>query len=117
MASEAAGGKKKGILGGWLSGGAKSRAPVQRSEHDIQHWLVAKLAEELKLPVQEIDIRKPFASYGLDSRTAVGIVGDMERWLGQRLVPTLVWDFPNIEELARHVASGAEAPAAPAKPT
>ena len=46
----------------------------------------------------------PFVDYGLDSVQAVSIVGDLETWLGRSLSPTLIWDFPTIEDLAKHLA-------------
>ena len=58
-----------------------------------------------------IDPREPFTYYGLDSVQAVGLTGDLEIWLGRRLSPTLAWDYPNIESLARHLA--VETPAQP----
>lgn len=80
-------------------GGKAPGAPL------IQDWLIGNIAESLKIDPAEIDIREPFASYGLSSTAAVGLTGDMEDWLGLRLSPTLVWDYPTIEELAQHLAS------------
>src|SRR5437763_7413364 len=67
-------------------------------------WLVARLAEVLGVSPQDIDIREPFTNYGLTSRDAVGLSGDLEEWLGRRLSPTLAYEYPNIEALARHLA-------------
>src|SRR5881227_4317688 len=70
----------------------------------ISAWLVARLAEVLGVSPQDIDIREPFTNYGLTSRDAVGLSGDLEEWLGLRLSPTLAYEYPNIEALARHLA-------------
>ncbi|HEX8145430.1 MAG TPA: acyl carrier protein [Pyrinomonadaceae bacterium] len=75
------------------------------SIEDIQNWFVSKLAEELGLKPEEIDIHEPFASYGLDSMTMVTLSGDLEEWLGLRLAPTLAWDYPTIEALAQYLAT------------
>ena len=80
------------------------------TEEAIRAWLVGKLATHLALAPEEIDVRETFSNYGLDSRTSVGISGELERWLGRSLSPTLVWDYPTIELVARHLASGEEAP-------
>lgn len=79
------------------------------SEHppdvaEIQEWLVTRLSKRLGLPPDEMDIRQPLAQYGLDSRTALSLSGELEDWLGRELSPTLVWDYPTIEELALHLA-------------
>ncbi|HEY4088947.1 MAG TPA: aminotransferase class III-fold pyridoxal phosphate-dependent enzyme, partial [Bryobacteraceae bacterium] len=73
----------------------------------IQAWLVSDLAQRLKVASEEIDIREPFSRYGLDSIGAVGLSGDLERWLGRRLDPTLAWDYPSVEALAAHLAGAA----------
>jgi acyl carrier protein len=70
----------------------------------IQDWLIAKISESLEIDPAEIDIREPFANYGLTSVASVSLTGDMEDWLGLRLSPTLAWDYPTVEELAQHLA-------------
>jgi len=75
-----------------------------QSAETIQAWLVSRLARELRVEPHEIDSRDPFSYYGLDSRTAVTLSGELEDWLGRRLSPTLLWDYPTIEALARYLA-------------
>ncbi|MEH2211072.1 beta-ketoacyl synthase N-terminal-like domain-containing protein [Nostoc sp.] len=70
---------------------------------EIQAWLVSKIAEQLKVNPENIDVREPFASYRLDSMAAVSLTGELENWLKRRLSPTLVYDYPNIEALAGYV--------------
>ncbi len=71
----------------------------------IQEWLVTQLAHELKVEAHQIDVREPFANYGLDSIAAVGLSGDLEDWLERPFPDTLLWDHPTIEVLARHLAA------------
>ena len=71
---------------------------------EIQNWLITYLAELLFVETESIDITVPFDSYGLDSATAIGLTGDLERWLLIELDPTLIYDYPCIESLARHLA-------------
>ena len=70
----------------------------------IQAWLVSKLSERLGIESPEIDIREPFASYGLGSTEAVSLAGELAGWLGRNLTPALVYEYPTIESLARHLA-------------
>ena len=63
-----------------------------------------EIAGRLGYSTEEIDVRKPFASYGLDSVQAVGMSGALQNWLGVPLPATLAWDFPTIESLAPHLA-------------
>ena len=85
---------------------------IARAE-DIEAWLVGRLAERLDTSSESIDLCEPFASYGLTSREAVVLSGELEEWLERTLSPTLVWDHPTIRELARFLA-GDTAPSQPA---
>ena len=79
----------------------------------ISAWLISRLAELLKLKTHEIDIHKDLTDYGLNSIEAVNFSGDLENFLGRRLSPTLLWDYPTIEALTEYLASDtAEVPAA-----
>src|SRR5512147_2257914 len=71
---------------------------------DIQAWLVSKLSERLGIASHEIDVREPFASHGLGSTEAVSLAGELAAWLGRKLSPALVYEYPTIEALARHLA-------------
>lgn len=73
----------------------------------IEEWLVSYISELLRIEPVSIDVRRPFAYLGLSSAEGVILAGDLERWLGGRRLPaTLAWDFPTIEALARHLATG-----------
>lgn len=77
-------------------------------EQEIRAWLVNRLARELEISPQEIDVKVPFNRYGLDSLAAVHLVSGLEEWLGTELSPTLPYDYPTVESLARHLSSVAE---------
>ena len=77
---------------------------------DIEAWLVRRLAERLDVASESIDPCEPFASYGLTSREAVVLSGELEEWLGRTLSPTLAWDHPTIREVARFLATDTAAP-------
>jgi acyl carrier protein len=74
------------------------------TEAEIRHWLIRRVAHTAGVPEAEIDIAAPFADYGLNSRQAVGLSGDLETWMKRELDPTLVWDHPSIERLAKFLA-------------
>lgn len=71
---------------------------------EIQAWIVSYLAELLEIDPDELNVKIPFDQYGLDSSAAVGLTGDLEDWLGSKLDPTLLYDYPTVEALARHLA-------------
>jgi acyl carrier protein len=72
---------------------------------DVQNWLVSYLAELLEIDRNEVDITVAFERYGLDSAVAIGLTGDLGEWLGYDLDPNLLYDYPTIEALARHLVS------------
>ena len=74
----------------------------------IRAWLVSKLSERLDVGAQEIDVREPFSSYGLGSTEAVSLAGELTGWLGRKLSPALVYEYPTIEALARYLAESPE---------
>ena len=79
----------------------------------IQHWLLRKVAELLAVEPAKLDVREPFTNYGLSSMTGVILSGDVEHWLGLKLSPTLAWEYPTIEGLARYLAAELKLPAGP----
>jgi len=81
---------------------------ASRKEEEIQAWLVAKVAELVKINPAEIDVTGPFSSYGIGSVAAVGLTGELGERLGRRLSPTLAYDYPTIKALAHHLAGESE---------
>ena len=74
------------------------------SAEAIAAWLTNKLAERLKLKPDQIDIHKELTEYGLDSIEAVNLSGELENFIGYRLSPTLLWDYPTVAALAQYLA-------------
>jgi acyl carrier protein len=70
------------------------------SADEIQDWIVNYLAKTLETTPDKIDVTAPFDDFGLDSATAIGMTGELEDWLGKRVDPTLVYDYPTIEEFS-----------------
>lgn len=79
--------------------------PAPPSAGAIRDWLVAKMSEMLGFPEDEIDVRDPFANYGMSSMAAVSLSADLEDWLELRLPPTLAWDYPTVEALTEYLAA------------
>jgi len=87
---------------------------TQPTREAIQSWLVARLAQRLRVAPQAIDVRQPFAQYGIDSLTAVRLASELQDQLGRPLSATLAYDFPTIEKLAQYLSSDEKAHFAPA---
>jgi acyl transferase domain-containing protein/acyl-CoA synthetase (AMP-forming)/AMP-acid ligase II len=113
---------RSAFLEGSLAQLAQWRKPVAAapaaSQHPIraglERWLIDALARQLEIPAQSIDPQAPFASYGLNSRGSVQLVGDLEQWLARDdLSPTLLWEHPSVRALCAHL-EGADAAASEA---
>ena len=87
-----------------------------QSLESVKRWLAGWMEAELGLDHREIDPAQAFLSYGMDSMHAMMLVGDLEGGIGMRLPPTLVWDYPTIQDLAGHVVGLAAAPRSPGGP-
>jgi acyl carrier protein len=71
----------------------------------IEQWLIAHIAGLAKQDGDDIDVNQPFSHYALDSVATVGLTADLEDLLGLQLQPTLLWDYPTIASLARHLTT------------
>lgn len=70
----------------------------------LQAEIAARFAEELKLDPADVDIQRPFTSYGLDSLKAFLLTGDLAEWVGHDLPATLFWKYPTVEALSDYLA-------------
>ncbi len=83
---------------------ASQQSSSQNStQKDLRTWLAQTLAEHLGIEIKEIDSSKNLASYGLDSKDAVNLSGELEDYLGRTLSPTLLWKYPTIDSLADYL--------------
>ncbi|WP_020663221.1 type I polyketide synthase [Amycolatopsis benzoatilytica] len=69
----------------------------------VRDDLVNQVAEELKQPAADVDVRRPLPESGVDSVMAVSMRARLQRRYGLSLPPTILWDHPTIPALAEHV--------------
>lgn len=69
----------------------------------IEQWLQMQVGRSAGVPAGDVELAAPFSHYALDSVATVELTADLEDWLGLRLPPTLLWDYPTIAALARHL--------------
>ena len=80
----------------------KESKPVTAS--DIQIWLVERIAKEIGVNPENIDIEEPFDNYGLDSVLAIEIASAGKQKLGLDMSPLLLVHYPTIDSLSQHLA-------------
>jgi acyl carrier protein len=84
---------------------SQSKSIVQpKNVTEIQQWLINWLSEELEFDASNVNIQEPFVNFGLSSRQALSVAGDLENWLGLNLEPTLIWEYPTIQDLSEYLA-------------
>ncbi|MGF1524383.1 MAG: AMP-binding protein [Leptolyngbyaceae cyanobacterium] len=82
---------------------SSSQTLLRRSAQSIQQWIINLLIQDWKIPTEAIAPSKTFADYGLDSVMAVNLAQELEDWLKIPLEATLVWNFPTVESLSKHL--------------
>lgn len=85
--------------------GEVSTVPLDtnRTSAQLQSWLAGRIAKQMNMPIEQVDVHAPFAEFGLDSVSAVLIAGEMEQQIGIALPATLFYDSPNIAAAAQAV--------------
>jgi acyl carrier protein len=84
---------------------ARVNAAVPQTAETIANWIAAWLAQELPMPVDEIDRDESLDSYGVSSLLIVTMTGELEEMLGRPVDPAIVYDYPTINGLAAHFAA------------
>lgn len=70
----------------------------------VEQWLTTWLAEHLSTEAAGIDPEQAFADLGVSSLGLVMLMTDLGDWSGQALPAATPWTYPNVRELARHIA-------------
>jgi acyl carrier protein len=71
----------------------------------IQSWCLQHAAQILNVSAGQIDPNTDVDRFGLDSAMAVALIMELEEWLEIELAPELLFEFPTIAGLSRHLAS------------
>ena len=79
----------------------------------LRGWIRAWVADVTGLPQEEVVDTKPLENFGLSSRDAVVLSGELENLLGLQLDATVAYEYPTIAALAERLINGpTETPAA-----
>jgi acyl transferase domain-containing protein/acyl carrier protein len=74
-----------------------------RSLGELRQWLVQHVASLLGRDARTVVPTEPFVNQGVDSVNALKLIAGLSQWLGRPLSPTLVWEYPTVDDLSRHL--------------
>ncbi|NRD65389.1 acyltransferase domain-containing protein [Corallococcus exiguus] len=72
----------------------------------LRSHLLEALARRNGLSPEQIDSRRPFSHYGLDSLGAVALGRALSELAGREVSPTVFWRHPSVDALLRHLSTG-----------
>lgn len=82
-----------------------NQSAVKKHPQEIRTWLINSLAKWLEMNSDDIDTSVEFEQYGLDSAASIGLMGELEDWLGQEITPYLIYEYPTVDALVNHLSS------------
>ncbi|WP_051021990.1 polyketide synthase Pks13 [Nocardia pneumoniae] len=92
---------------------AKGGAQTDMSVAELREWLRRWVADATGQPIEQITVDRPMEEFGLASRDAIALGGDIEELTGVMLNATIVYQHPTIAALAERIINGE--PDAPAE--
>lgn len=75
------------------------------TEAELSNFIRNKIAVELGIPEEEIDLNIEFINFGMDSVNSIFILQHIEKFIGADLNPLLFWDYPTIESFSRYIVT------------
>ncbi|MEU2039388.1 polyketide synthase Pks13 [Nocardia niwae] len=85
---------------------AKGGAQTDMSVAELREWLRRWVSEATGQPVDQITVDRPMEEFGLASRDAIALGGDIEELTGVMLNATIVYQHPTIASLAERIING-----------
>lgn len=89
-----------------VRGKQDGKPSVEATEDGYRDWMKQRIARHLKVDPSTIDEDAPFSEYGLDSRTAVRLSGELEKLGGFRVSPALLFEHDTVRKVAQALANG-----------
>ncbi len=80
------------------------QAEALDAEDKIMRFLVQEAARLLRMPSADVDIGLGFPELGFDSVGMASLIQKLIELIGENISPSVVFNHPDIERLARHLA-------------
>ncbi|WP_040864252.1 polyketide synthase Pks13 [Nocardia exalbida] len=85
---------------------AKGGAQTDMSVAELREWLRRWVSEATGQAIEQITVDRPMEEFGLASRDAIALGGDIEELTGVMLNATVVYQHPTIASLAERIVNG-----------
>jgi acyl transferase domain-containing protein/acyl-CoA synthetase (AMP-forming)/AMP-acid ligase II/acyl carrier protein len=96
--------KRLPVVSEWVDAARPDVIDASHAEAEaLEDWLIKRIAAERRVPPETISPETLFADLGLDSAAVIALSGDLEKRLGRRIPPTVVFEFPCVRDLAHHL--------------
>ncbi|WP_431966421.1 polyketide synthase Pks13 [Nocardia sp. bgisy134] len=86
--------------------GTAAPATADMSVNELREWLRRWVADATGQPIEQITVDRPMEEFGLASRDALALGGDIEELTGVVLTATVVYQHPTIASLAEVIVNG-----------
>jgi acyl carrier protein len=96
---------RAGTTGSGESGREATMTAEILDYQDLVDWLSAKVAGQLNVAPDTIDIDTPLADYGIDSAASLTLCADLEFEKGIPVETTIVWDYATIDAIAAYLVT------------
>lgn len=84
----------------------KTGATTDMSVAELREWMRRWVADATGQPLEQITVDRPMEEFGLASRDALALGGDIEEITGVVLTATVVYQHPTIAALAERIING-----------
>ncbi|MBL1073364.1 acyltransferase domain-containing protein [Nocardia sp. 2] len=91
-----------------VSGDASKPAPAgaEMTVSEMREWLRKWVADATGQPLEQVTVDRPLEEFGLASRDALALGGDIEELTGVVLNATIVFQHPTIASLSERIVNG-----------
>jgi len=69
----------------------------------IEARIATFIAESLDITVDQVSLETDVERYGLNSAVVVSLIGELEEWLGLELSPSILYEFPTVRSVSKHL--------------
>ncbi|WP_406268744.1 polyketide synthase Pks13 [Nocardia sp. NBC_00881] len=84
----------------------KGGTQADLSVAELREWLRRWVSEATGQPIEQITVDRPMEEFGLASRDAIALSGDIEELTGVMLTATVAYQHPTIASLAERIVNG-----------